>query len=48
MGVPIEVMGDIGMVLIRHGVKTIGHTELNALIAALSPCFEPGYLVVPK
>jgi hypothetical protein len=43
MSVPIEVMGAIGKVLIKHGVEYIGGDELNALIQALTPCFEPGY-----
>ena len=44
MSLPLDVITDLAMVLNKHGVRTIGHAELNALIAALTPCFEEGYL----
>jgi hypothetical protein len=43
MGLPLDVLAELGAVLGKHGVKNIRHEELNALIQALSPCFTPGY-----
>ena len=48
MGVPVQTLAAIAKVLKREGIHDIRHIDLNNLIAALSPCFEPGYPQVPE
>lgn len=43
MGVPVQTLAAIAKVLKREGIHDIRHVDLNNLITALSPCFEPGY-----
>lgn len=43
MGLPLDFAADLMKLLSKHGVKYLGHEEMNGAIAALSPCFEPGY-----
>jgi hypothetical protein len=44
MGIPVSLAAELFKAVSRHGVKYVGFDEMNAVIAALSPCFEPGYL----
>lgn len=43
-GVPVSVMSAVWKALTAAGVKYVGATEHNAIIAALSPCFTPDYM----
>lgn len=40
MGVPLDVIVDIGAVLLKHGVKALDNDDLNAIIRILTPYFE--------
>lgn len=44
MSVPVDVFVEVGEVLIKHGVTHYHQDDMNNLIKALTPMFEPGYV----
>lgn len=40
MGLPLDLLADLGAVLIKHGINSLHTDEWNTLILALGPAIE--------